>query len=95
MIHGRSLLGSCGSANNSWERSPNSGNSNNFCNVNNNGNANANNANNTNLIAPFGSLAFGGRVARVKGCAARFYMLDRRDRTGLWLFRGDRGWWSA
>ena len=56
-----------GSANNWWERSPNSGNANNFCNVNNNGNANNNNANNNNGIAPFGSLTKGKRVARVKG----------------------------
>lgn len=46
------LLGCCGgSANNWWERSPNSGNSNNFCNVNSNGNANNNNANNSNGVA--------------------------------------------
>ena len=38
------------SANNWWERSPNSGNTNNFCNVNSNGNANNNNANNTNGV---------------------------------------------
>ncbi|WP_366915104.1 DUF6273 domain-containing protein [uncultured Eubacterium sp.] len=46
------LLGCCGgSANNWWERSPNSGNSNNFCNVNSNGNANNNNASNSNGVA--------------------------------------------
>ena len=44
------------SANNWWERSPNSGNSNNFCNVNSDGSANWNNANNTNLLAPSGYL---------------------------------------
>ncbi len=42
------------SANNWWERSPNSGNSNNFCNVNSDGSANNNNASNTNLLAPCG-----------------------------------------
>lgn len=40
-----------GSANNWWERSPNSSNSTNFCNVNNGGNANANNASNSNGVA--------------------------------------------
>ena len=39
------------SANNWWERSPNSGNTNNFCNVNNNGNANNNNASNSNGVS--------------------------------------------
>ena len=43
-----------GSANNWWERSPNSGNTTNFCNVNSDGTANNNNASNSNLIAPFG-----------------------------------------
>lgn len=44
------------SANNWWERSPNSGNSSNFCNVNSSGAANNNNASNTNLLAPCGCL---------------------------------------
>lgn len=39
------------SANNWWERSPNSGNTNNFCNVNNDGNANNNNASNSNGVS--------------------------------------------
>lgn len=43
------------SANNWWERSPNSGNSTNFCLVNSDGTANNNNASNSNGLAPFGS----------------------------------------
>ena len=39
------------SANNWWERSPNSGNTNNFCNVNNNGTATHNNASNSNGVS--------------------------------------------
>lgn len=48
-----SSLWRLGSANNWWERSPNSGNSNNFCNVNSDGSANNNNnnANNNNGVA--------------------------------------------
>lgn len=42
------------SANNWWERSPNSGNSNNFCNVNSSGSASNNNASNGNGLAPSG-----------------------------------------
>lgn len=55
-----------GSANNWWERSPNSGNSNNFCNVNSNGNANNNNASNGNGLAPFGCFNKTVKVACVK-----------------------------
>lgn len=57
------------SANNWWERSPNSGNSNNFCNVTNSGNADWNNANNSNGLAPFGSTsaARDGSASEVKG----------------------------
>ena len=57
------------SANNWWERSPNSGNSNNFCNVTNSGNADWNNANNSNGLAPFGSTssARDGSESEVKG----------------------------
>lgn len=45
------------SANNWWERSPNSDSSNNFCNVNSDGSANNNNASNTNGLAPFGCIS--------------------------------------
>ena len=55
-----------GSANNWWERSPNSGNSNNFCNVNSDGSANNNNASNTNGLSPFGCLLLVRKVAKVK-----------------------------
>lgn len=57
------------SANNWWERSPNSGNSNNFCNVNSDGTANNWNASNSNGLAPFGSTSAtrDGSASDVKG----------------------------
>ena len=45
------------SANNWWERSPNSGNSSNFCYVYIDGSANNGNASNSNGLAPFGSIS--------------------------------------
>lgn len=54
------------SANNWWERSPNSGDSSNFCNVNSSGTANNNNASNTNLLAPCGYLRKIREVVRAK-----------------------------
>ena len=50
-FNGSSPATLCRSANNWWERSPNSGNTNNFCNVNSNGNANNNNASNSNGVS--------------------------------------------
>ena len=48
---GQVLLNLACSANNWWERSPNSDNTNNFCNVNNSGNANNNNASTSNGVS--------------------------------------------
>ena len=62
----RSRMRHISSANNWWERSPNSGNSTNFCNVNSDGTANNNNASNSNLLAPCGYLRKIREVVRAK-----------------------------